>query len=244
MTSRNNYASTPNLMTLNATGKLMLQNKIKPNELPPRKTFANFMSTQPASKTGDVFAVGEIDRIIEPKVSTASNGQYRSGGICKTMNSQGSFIDDDLASNDLKRISSSDDGTPYLEQESGLDGPENNYFECERPGCTFNERTIVEQNEYIVELESRVSELENKLIRKTGKLELLKRQLSRGSSQSKFLSNIKEDNSYVFFSNQKQPASLTLRLVAEQMLSYLATDNQNGQALEQLRSLLDQIAQD
>jgi hypothetical protein len=52
-----------------------------------------------------------------------------------------------------------------------------------------------------MDLESRVSELENKLIKKTGKLELLKRQLSRGNSQSKFLSNIKEDNSYVFFSN-------------------------------------------
>jgi hypothetical protein len=74
MTSRNNYASTPNLITLNATGKLMLQNHLKHNELPPRKAFANFLSTQPASKTGDVFAVSEIDKIIEPKVSTASNG--------------------------------------------------------------------------------------------------------------------------------------------------------------------------
>jgi len=45
MTSRNNYASTPNLMTLNATGKLLLQSKTKPSELPPRKAFANFMST-------------------------------------------------------------------------------------------------------------------------------------------------------------------------------------------------------
>lgn len=87
MTSRNNYASTPNLQTLNATGKLQLGNRNKPSDLPPRKAFANFLSTQPASKSGDVFAVGEIDRIIEPKVSTASNGQYRSGGICKTMNS-------------------------------------------------------------------------------------------------------------------------------------------------------------
>lgn len=96
-----------------------------------------------------------------------------------------------------------------------LDLPKQSSFECERPGCSFNERTIVELNDYIVDLESRVSELENKLIKKTGKLELLKRQLSRGNSQSKFLSNIKEDNSYVFFSNAKQPASLTLRIVAE-----------------------------
>ena len=108
----------------------MLQNNLKPNELPPRKAFANFLSTQPASKTGDVFAVSEIDKIIEPKVSTASNGQYRSGGICKTMNSQGSFIDDDHHSIDPKNISSSDNDTPYLEQDSGLDGPRLNDFEC------------------------------------------------------------------------------------------------------------------
>lgn len=91
------------------------------------------------------------------------------------MNSKGSFIEDDHHSIDPKNLSSSDDGTPYLEQESALDLPKQSNFECERPGCSFNERTIVEQNEYIVDLESRVSELENKLIKKTGKLELLKR---------------------------------------------------------------------
>lgn len=87
MTSRNNYASTPALQTFNATGKLQLANGSKKDDLPPRKAFANFLSTQPASKSGDVFAVSEIDKIFEPKVSTASNGQYRSGGIYKTMNS-------------------------------------------------------------------------------------------------------------------------------------------------------------
>lgn len=123
MTSRTNYASTPNLHTLNATGKLQLGNKNKPSELPPRKAFANFMSTQPASKSGDVHAVAEIDRIVEPKVSTASNGQFRSGGICKTMNSQGSFLDEDNLSVDNKNTNllPSDDGTPYLEQDSVLD---------------------------------------------------------------------------------------------------------------------------
>ena len=55
------------------------------------------------------------------------------------------------------------------------------------------------------ELESRVCHLENKLIQKTGKLELLKRQLlkNKSNSQNKFISNIKEDHSYVFFSDQK-----------------------------------------
>lgn len=102
------------------------------------------------------------------------------------------------------------------------------FVDCEKSGCIFNERTIFEQNEYIVELETRISELEQKLIRKTGKLELLKCQLPKVNSQSKFLSNIKEDNSYVFFSNQKQPASLSFKLLAEQMLGYLSTQNQNG----------------
>jgi hypothetical protein len=46
---------------------------------------------------------------------------------------------------------------------------------CEKPSCIFNEQTLIEQNDYIMELESRVSELELKLMKKTGKLELLKR---------------------------------------------------------------------
>ena len=82
MSSRGNYASTPKLQPLNATGSLKLTNfaiDVKPKEL----FKANFAST--TAPGGDISAVGEhVPEICWPKSSKASDGNFRSGGIAKT----------------------------------------------------------------------------------------------------------------------------------------------------------------
>lgn len=58
------------------------------SEIDPRKLFkANFAST--TAPGGDTFAVADpLDKICCPKSSKASDGNFRSGGILKTLKSQ------------------------------------------------------------------------------------------------------------------------------------------------------------
>ena len=49
--------------------------------------------------------------------------------------------------------------------------------DCSKNGCLFNERTVIEQAEYIRVLESRVQELELKVISKSGKIQLLRHKI-------------------------------------------------------------------